>query len=362
IVRFRVMLMTDAEKDVMKLMDEGITPKLRAMMIHNSTVYRWNRGCYGISPNGKPHLRIENRVFPAGPSTLDEIANAAFWLGLMNAFDDHYPDITSKMEFDHAKDNFMSAAREGLNTDFTWINGRKVSVSKLISEELLPIAKEGLAKNNIDKKDIDRYLGVIEARNESRQTGTQWILNSHIKLLKETSREEVLIAITSCMIENQRQKRPIHEWDLATLDDIATWHPYAMLVEEFMTTDLFTVHQNDIPELVSDILNWRRIKHVPVEDDKGVIKGLMNYRILLQYYGKKTNVNPNGNVVVKDLMITNPPTIHPEATIQEALRLMKSEKTDCLPVVKNNRLVGIITEGNFLNITSSLLKNLTKKH
>lgn len=103
IVRYRVMLMADAEIDVMDLIDQGITPKLRALMVHNSTVYRWNRACYGVSPNGKPHLRIENRVLPSGPSTLDEVANAAFWIGLMSGFGDEYPGITNKMEFDHAK-------------------------------------------------------------------------------------------------------------------------------------------------------------------------------------------------------------------------------------------------------------------
>ena len=130
-----------------------------------------------------------------------------------------------------------------------------------------------------------------------------------------------------------------------------------MLVEEFMTTDLFTVQQNDIPEFVSDIITWKRLKHIPVEDDLGQLKGLINYRILLEFYSKNSQAKENQKVVVKDLMIKNPVTIHPEATIQDALRLMKAKKVDCLPVVKNTRLCGIITEGNFLNIAASLLKS-----
>jgi len=357
IVRFRVMLMSDFEGDVMEMLDNGITPKLRALTIHNSTVYRWNRPCYGVSPNGKPHLRIENRVLPAGPSVIDEVANAAFWFGLMEGFDDLYPDITKVMEFDHAKDNFISAARDGLHTDFKWIGGKKVDVQELIKNELLPIARKGLEKKNLDVADIDRYLSVIEERNESGQNGARWIIDSHTKLLKETSREEILIAITSCMIDNQKSGLPIHKWDLASLEDITNWHPYSMLVEEFMTTDLFTAHQDDIPELVADIIDWRRIKHVPIEDDQGRLKGVLNYRILMKHY---CNCDPDATkgILVKDLMDTDPVTIHPEATIQEALRLMKEKKTDCLPVVKNQHLVGIITEGNFLNITASLLKSL----
>ncbi len=361
IVRYRVMLMSDAEPDVMDLLDQGITPKLRALSIHNSTVYRWNRACYGVSPNGKPHLRIENRVLPSGPSTLDEVSNAAFWIGLMSGFNEHYPDITEKMEFDHAKDNFLSAAHDGMNTDFAWMGGKKVDVRTLIKEELIPIARKGLESNNIAKMDIDKYLEVIEERNETRQTGTQWIMDSHAKLSKLTSREEVLAGITSNMIENQRKGIPVHEWEIANLDSLNNWTPYSMLVEEFMTTDLFTVQSNDIPELVADIINWRKIKHVPVEDDKGRIKGVINYRVLLKYYSKKMHVSPGEDVMVKDLMDPNPTVIHPEATIGEALALMKSKATDCLPVVKNGKLVGIITEGNFLNITASLLKNLSTR-
>ncbi|MEQ8240576.1 MAG: glutamate-cysteine ligase family protein [Cyclobacteriaceae bacterium] len=361
IVRYRVMLMSDFEPDVMALMDQGITPKLRALTIHNSTVYRWNRPCYGVSPDGRPHLRIENRVLPSGPSTIDEVSNAAFWIGLMSGFNEHYPNIEEKMEFHHAKDNFFSAAHDGMNTDFAWIGGKKVDVQTLIKEELLPIAREGLEKNNIAKADIDRYLEVIEERNESRQTGTQWIVDSHTKLGKLTSREEVLVGLTCNMIENQRKGLPVHKWELASLESLNNWTPHTMLVEEFMTTDLFTVQANDIPELVADIINWRKIKHVPVEDDKGRIKGMINYRVLLKYYSKKMNVSPNENVMVKDLMDTNPTTIHPEATVSEALALMKSKTTDCLPVVKNGKLVGIITEGNFLNITASILKNLSSR-
>lgn len=361
IVRFRVMLMSDFEPDVMSLIDQGITPKLKALTIHNSTVYRWNRPCYGISPNGKPHLRIENRVLPSGPSTVDEVANAAFWIGLMSAFDDVYPNIENHMEFDHAKDNFLSAAHDGMNTDFAWMNGKKVDVQTLIKNELIPIAKTGLEKNKINKIDIDKYLGIIEERNENRQTGTQWIVDSHTKLLKKGRREEVHVGLTCAMVENQKKNLPVHKWELASIDNIKDWTPYSMLVEEFMTTDIFTVQPDDITELVADIINWRNIKHVPVEDDKGRLKGVINYRALLKHYSKKTNISSNDSVMVKDLMDKEPITIHPEATISEALSLMKNKKTDCLPVVKNGKLVGIITEGNFLSITSRLLKNLSAK-
>ncbi len=360
ISRFRVMLMCDTEDDAIELIQKGKTPKLRALNIHNSTVYRWNRACYGVSPNGKPHLRIENRVLPSGPTVIDEVSNAAFWIGLMTGFDEYSKDVTADFEFDHVKENFLTAARNGLGAKFTWKGGKKIGASELISDILLPIARKGLERNNVDKQDIDRYMSIIEARNESQQTGSQWMLNSVTKLKKETTKEEILMAVTSSIIENQKTGKPVHEWELASHDDITNWHPYSLLVEEFMTTDLFTVHQDDIPELVADILNWRKIKYAPVEDAQGKLKGLINYRDLLKYFSRQGNVSMSRKVVVKDLMDPKPRTISPELTIRDALKIMKDNKIECLPVVKSDKLVGIITEGNFLNITATLLKNIEK--
>ena len=361
IARFKVMMMTEFNDDVMEKLDKGITPQLKALSIHNSTVYRWNRPCYGISPNGKPHLRIENRILPSGPTVIDEMANAAFWFGLMSQFDKEFPDITQHIDFDNAKDNFFSAARDGLNTDFTWLKGKKIAVRDLVKKVLLPIAEQGLRGQHIDEKDINRYLDVILKRVKSGQTGTQWMISSHAKMIKSTTREEIAVALTSCMLSNQKKGIPVHQWELASLDCIQGWFPHTMLVEEFMTTDLFTAQQNDIPELVADIMNWQKVKHIPIEDDKGQLKGIVDYSNLLKYYSKKMTISPGNNVVIKDIMTRDPITIAPESTVDEALNLMKTSDVDCLPVVKNKKLVGIISEGDFLKIASSLMKVLSAK-
>jgi hypothetical protein len=156
ISRFRVLLSTDLKEDVFEKLKNGVTPKLNALQVHNSTVYRWNRPCYGISPGGKPHLRIENRIFPAGPTIVDEMASAAFWLGLMNGFHDQYGDVSKLMPFEAANSNFFSAARTGLNCRFNWLNDKQYSAPTLINKELVPLAREGLKKANINKDDIDR--------------------------------------------------------------------------------------------------------------------------------------------------------------------------------------------------------------
>ena len=361
IVRFRVMLMTEQNDNCLEQIEKGITPLLRALMVHNSTVYRWNRPCYGISANGKPHLRIENRVLPAGPSVIDEVANASFWLGMMNSINDHYPDVTKLMGFDDAKANFLATAFNGLQSKIKWINGKKIGINELLKKELIPIAKEGLQKNKIDKEDIDKYISVIEERNECNQNGTNWFLKSFSKLSKDdANKEEISLALAASIVKYQQDNIPVHQWELATIDDILKWHPASILVEEFMTTDLFTVSKLDILELVADMMDWQHIRFTPVEDDKGKLIGLVSMRMILRHINKHREETP-GTTTVQDIMIKNPLSISPDSTIFEAMNIMKENKIGCLPVIKNKKLVGIVTEGNFLNITSTLLKIINKE-
>lgn len=360
IARYRVILSTDIDEDVDQLMKEGKVPELRALQIHNGTVYRWNRPCYGIS-NGKPHLRIENRVFPSGPTITDEIANAAFWLGLLNGMEDQVGKISEKLDFDDAKMNFFAASKLGLDTKFRWINDKSYSAVDLICEELLPIAREGLKKAGVKPGDITSYLDLIEERTEEGQTGSYWMIKSYNKLSKSVTREQALTTLTNAMVKNQKKGEPVHKWGLAKVDDMESWQPSSLLVEEFMTTDLFTVQKDDILELASNMVDWRKIRYVPVEDDSKHLVGLVSMRMLFREYNRAVHQNGTASSSIEEIMIKNPITIHPEASILEAIEIMDQQKIGCLPVVKNNRLVGIITEQNYMTITKRLLRVLDKK-
>lgn len=357
IARYRVMLSSSVTEDVEELLEKGKIPKLMALQVHNGTVYRWNRPCYGIS-GGKPHLRIENRVFPSGPTVTDEIANASFWLGLLNGMADHYNDITETLDFDDAKMNFIAASKLGLDTKFKWTHDKRYSAVELINKELLPIARQGLEKANVYNGDIDSYLDVIRQRTETAQTGSYWMVKSYTSLSKNVSREQALTAVTNAMIKNQKKGEPVHKWGLAKLDDMDMWQPSSLLVEEFMTTDLFTVQKDDIVELVANLFEWRRIRYVPVEDDSKHLVGLITMRMIFREFNNILHNKGSESKAVEDIMIRNPITIHPEASILEAIDIMGSQAIGCLPVVKNNRLVGIITEQNYMTITSRLLKRL----
>lgn len=361
IVRFKVLIVTDVEEDVFECLDKGITPKLRALNIHNSTVYRWNRPCYGISASGKPHLRIENRILPSGPTVIDELANAAFWLGLMNGMEDVYGDITKQMDFDDAKGNFMKAARVGLGAKYVWCKDKIIDDTELIQKELLPIAKQGLEKAKVNQEDISKYLDIIEERTKSAKTGARWIINSYARLKREVTREEATTALVASLLEHQSTSKPVHEWDLATVGQIKDWRPSSLLVEEFMTTDIFTVSSEDILDFALDVMDWKKINYLPIESENGELIGLLTLRHIARYFADLQRNNHKNQKLVKDLMIQQPITIQPEESIIKAIEIMTENSIGCLPVVNNQKLVGIITEANFIGITTSLLKRVANK-
>lgn len=358
IARFRVLLSADVEEDSLEMINQGKPPKLRALQVHNSTVYRWNRPCYGISDTGKPHLRIENRVLPAGPTVVDEFANAAFWLGAMMGMAEEVKDIRNHISWEDVRDNFGKAAKFGIDTNFTWFKDKKVSACDLILEELLPLARKGLASKKIDKDDIDRYLGVIEERAKHHMNGARWQLRAFTKLKKEVSRDEALTVMTAAILKNQSEEKPVHTWSMPDVADLDDYRPVKLKVSEFMETDLFTVHKDDLIELVAELMDWRKIRYMPVEDTKGNLVGLISLRKLLRYYTHKDRFNGEEASTVKDIMIKEPITIGPDATIIEAMKTMREKKLGCLPVVKAGELVGIITEMDFLRISGRLIERL----
>jgi len=187
---------TEVDDDPFEELGNGRAPSLKALRLHNSTVYRWNRVCYGIS-DGKPHLRIENRILPAGPTPRDEVANAAFWFGLISGVLERYGDIAKHMSFDDARSNFLAAARHGIDAQLAWCGRDPAPADTLILEELLPLAREGLEVPGLDTENIDLYLGVVEERVRSRRTGAQWQLQSMAEMADKGPLAERLSALTA---------------------------------------------------------------------------------------------------------------------------------------------------------------------
>ena len=353
--RYRVLIAAECDEDPFEALAKGLTPQLRALRLHNGTVYRWNRPCYGII-DGKPHLRIENRVLPSGPTPVDEVANAAFWFGLVMALAAENEDVTRRIAFDDAKMNFLSAARHGLGAQFTWLDGKTHPAQDLLAERLLPMAREGLRECHIDGDDIDRYLGVMEDRVRTGRTGAQWILKSHLEHHGHGTAGERLNAITAAMVARQRENVPVAHWPLARLDEAGGWKHNYLKVEQFMTTDLTTVHEDELLYLAANLLVWERVRYVPVEDPQGKLVGLLSYRHLLRVMAQGLLEGKATTVAVSEVMKRDPLTISPETTTLRAIQIMRQHKIGCLPVVKDDKLVGVLTERDFMDVAAELLE------
>ncbi|MDC0231624.1 CBS domain-containing protein, partial [Aureispira] len=349
ILRFRILLGADIKQNSLEALKDGKTPKLQALQVHNGTVYRWNRPCYGISPNGKPHLRIENRVLGAGPTVLDEMANTAFWLGTMEGMADQFDDIRQHMSFDDARDNFMKGARAGMDSKFTWLNNQKITARDLTLKVLLPIARHGLEKYKIDSSDIDKYLGVIEERANKHMNGSRWILQTFTKFQQETHKDESLTALTAAIYHNQKKSKPAHDWPLPELHDFLQYDPSKLLVEEFMNTDILSLHKDDLLEFASTLMNWSDSVSMPVEDAKGNLIGLIDSQQILKHFAQKGNKNED--TTVGDIMNNKPHTVTQQMKIVDVIKLMKEHNLIMLPVVKGKELIGVITERNFVNMS-----------
>jgi CBS domain-containing protein len=355
IARFRVVLGIDIEEDPIDVLDGGGVPRLQALQLHNSTVYRWNRPCYGVI-DGRPNLRIENRALPAGPTVFDEVANAAFWFGLVSGVAGNVADIRRVMTFDNAKNNFLAAARQGLDAQFEW-NGVTVPAKKLIVQRLLPIAREGLLGSGIDEQDASRYLGAVERRVRSGRTGAAWQLDSLARMGQDGTAKltERVGALVQGMVARQKEGRPVHEWEPAGLHEAQDWKAFNHRVEQYMTTELFTVHENEVIDLVANVMDWKHVRHVPVEDDAGRLVGIVSYRSLLRLLARDLPHHRDNPVPVKDVMTRDVVTCSPRTTTLDAIRLMRARKVACLPVVVEGRLVGIVSERDFLRIAGDLL-------
>ena len=354
IARFRVVLGVDIEEDSEAVVESGGVPKLKALQLHNGTVYRWNRPCYGVL-DGIPSLRIENRALPAGPTVVDEVANAAFWFGVVAGMVEAHDDITKVMAFDTAKSNFLASARQGLDAQIQWVDGKSVPARELILEQLLPLAKDGLKEAGTNSDDIEKYLGVIESRISSGRTGSTWILDSLSAMDRASKSAERMSALVAGAIERQRTGEPIHEWSLASLDESGDWRHSYRYVEQYMTTELFTVHQDEVIDLVAHVMDWRHIRHVPVEDDDGKLVGLVSYRRLLRLLARDLVKRSEAPVPVTEVMSRDVVTVGPDTTTLEAIELMRREKVACLPVVTEGRLVGMVSERDFLRVAGNLL-------
>jgi len=355
VVRFRPIMISEPDENPFAVLARGEIPLLSALRLHNGTVWRWNRACYGVT-KGVAHLRIENRALPSGPTTVDEIANAAFFIGLMVALPQAYGEISKRMLFDDAKMNFFRAARHGLDAQFQWIDGQGISATSLILDQLLPLARQGLNSSHVASEDIQRYLGIIEERTRYGQTGARWITKSLSANGSSVSKNAGQRRLTAAMLTNQKQGQPIHRWPVIENADSEEWENGYRTVGQFMSTDLFTVKPDDLIDLAASVMDWRHIRHVPVEDEEGRLVGLVTHRGLLHMISNGNRATETNPITVRQIMVANPLTVCPSTSSLDAIEIMRSNRVGCLPVVEGNQLVGIVTSYDFLEASAKLFQ------
>jgi hypothetical protein len=212
---FPPLLPITEEEDPVEILHTGGVPHLGELRLHNGTVYRWNRPVYDIM-NGRPHLRVENRVLPSGPTVVDMLANAAFYFGLVRDLAEADRPVWTQLTFSAAEQNFHTAARGGISSTVWWPRLGELAVTDLVLGKLLPKAYDGLDRFGVDPMTRDRLLGVIEARCVSRRNGAVWQTET-VRSLERTRKMDRLSALHEMLRRYSaflHDNEPVHTWPL----------------------------------------------------------------------------------------------------------------------------------------------------
>ncbi len=211
---FPALLAEVTDEDPVARLEAGEAPALAELRLHNGTVYRWNRPIYDIV-QGTPHLRVENRVLPAGPTLVDVLANAAFYYGVIRKLASDDRPVWTKMSFAAAEENFRTAARDGIDARLYWPGFGEVRAEELVLRHLLPMAHEGLSDWGVSSAVCDRYLSVIEGRCKTTSNGATWQTDA-VSRLEATGmdRPTALREMLQLYLEHMHSNDPVHTWPL----------------------------------------------------------------------------------------------------------------------------------------------------
>ena len=203
-----------SDEDPEAVFESGGVPTLAELRLHNGTVYRWNRPIYDIV-GGRPHLRVENRALPAGPSIIDVMANAAFYYGALRKLAEEDRPVWTKMSYVGAEENFEIGARDGIDARFYWPGFGEVSATELVLRRLLPLAVEGLTEWGVSQAVIDRYLTIIERRCVTGVNGASWQTDCVERLEdRGMARDVALREMLRRYAEGMHSNEPVHTWEL----------------------------------------------------------------------------------------------------------------------------------------------------
>ncbi|WP_034268876.1 glutamate--cysteine ligase family protein [Haloechinothrix halophila] len=214
-VRYFPGLLTETDgEDPLDVLESGGAPQLTELRMHNGTVWRWNRPVYDVV-DGMAHLRVENRVLPAGPTVADVVANAAFFYGAQRALAQAERPVWSAMAFQAAEENLQRGARDGMDAQLYWPDVGWMRPDELVLRVLLPLAYEGLISAGVSARAADRFLGIIEQRCIARRTGSSWQRECVDRLERAgADRESALRDMLTRYTDHMHEGDPVHTWRL----------------------------------------------------------------------------------------------------------------------------------------------------
>jgi gamma-glutamyl:cysteine ligase YbdK (ATP-grasp superfamily) len=198
-------------EDPVEVLERGDVPQLAELRLHNGTIYRWNRPVYDVV-RGKPHLRVENRCLPAGPTVVDVLANAALYYGLIKVLAEADRPVWSQMSFSAAEENFHAGARHGIDAKIYWPGVGEVPATELVLRRLLPLAHQGLEEWGVDTADKDRLLGIIEQRCLTGRNGASWQAAAFHRLHDDHDRFDALREMMRSYVTHMHSNEPVHTW------------------------------------------------------------------------------------------------------------------------------------------------------
>lgn len=308
---------------------------LPALALHASTVWEWNRLCYGTGPGGDgrkgervPHLRVENRILPSGPSLVDEVSNAAFFYGLMSGLMDIAHSVPFRLDFATARQSFVEAARRGHEAELQWLDGRTIRADRLVQDELIDIAKAGLVRVGVAAQEAERALWPVLRRAETGRTGARFV-----RAALQTREPTWLVQY---LAEQQWADLGVAEWPeprRLTRSDVAP--RLDRRVEEVMTRTLYTVRPEDPITLALGVIDFKRVRHVPVENADGQLVGLITPQPALA---------APPEALVREVMHSDFAVVPPQMPWAQARSLLQSTGMGCVLVCDEGQLVGLLSD------------------
>ena len=281
------------------------------------------------------------------------MANSAFWVGLMLAMPDKCRGNWAKyFNYRDVRHNFLKAAQHGLSNEFVWF-GKSRAASELILEDLIPMAAKGLANAGIPKKEFKDYLKTIERRVLAKQTGSDWIIRAMRKLNNKCSVDESMLLVTHYMNEYAREGVPIHEWKLPKRSTLKKIPNRYQRVDSVMTSNVIMARDDDLLDYGKALMEWYGLNRIPIENSKGQIRGVLTRKDI-------GNFEPSGEEppLIRDCMTTDVLTIAPEHSLETAEKTMLAHEIGSLPVVRDDRVIGIITADDIRTVQKKLRKDV----